>query len=577
MPRVRSRDRFIADNITEWVTPLDGTAHLHVHWETPNEEIIDIPTPAPIQEPAPTICAISWETLTTDTTYHKGVYTIHSRYAEEYIIAEDTDELIEKANALYLEDEAIRVSEGCETETCEDCWNNTQHWRNSVNGWYICMDCISNYTRCEDCREYSHDDNVTELANWDYVCESCYEDHYFQCDECWEHYHNDYDTWDAICENCQEEGGDWVAAISWTDDTDIKTWSCRGSSIRWCLWSKGLTNEQVWAEQTSYKLSPVTKAFIKKRYSRHTVEFENVYKHKEINDTFNICVDKQSQKDIKRYFSEIKQRQRMDRYVSIATQQKNKYRNFNMEKLDWDKVEYSTTTIFWKKKTVNEPAATTFKYMEKLAANMNSWFSKAMFVKDSKFKVVMSNEQNHKVEALEKNEIFWTCQSVNNCRKSDWDWDTWYSRGAFDLIANGCNAPILIYDWTKLVWRILVRFMYDKDQKEFLFIDRLYSTWTLVDDKKEVYNKIVETLIDKWYSIIVSTSSAHDSSVYNFLKQDNKTLTFTEHTDVLRQPVRRKQWDTYYGYYSDSWTRCYSNEEWNIYDVACMTKFLVTK
>jgi len=75
----------------------------------------------------------------------------------------------------------------------------------------VCVSCRDdNYTYCDYCGEYHYNDNVTQVANGDYVCDDCLERHYIYCEEC-EEYHlsdNIHCATDSngrtvnVCEDC---------------------------------------------------------------------------------------------------------------------------------------------------------------------------------------------------------------------------------------------------------------------------------------------------------------------------------------------------------------------------------------
>lgn len=79
---------------------------------------------------------------------------------------------------------------------------------------YVCEDCLERfYYRCEECGEYHHYDDCTEVNDGVWVCQSCLEESYTQCDDCGRWCHNDYiyrafkdgNTWRAeraVCEDC---------------------------------------------------------------------------------------------------------------------------------------------------------------------------------------------------------------------------------------------------------------------------------------------------------------------------------------------------------------------------------------
>ena len=94
--------------------------------------------------------------------------------------------------------------------------------------------------------------------------------------------------------------------------------------------------------------------------------------------------------------------------------------------------------------------------------------------------------------------------------------------------------------------------MYDKQWQEYILIDRLYHNWNFWNSmmKWQIYKWIVEDLKKKWYKVIASPYSAHDSSTYSYLA----SLWMKSDTIIkdLCQPLRRLVRG--YGYYCDWWT-----------------------
>ena len=83
------------------------------------------------------------------------------------------------------------------TETCYECGCRIAQedccWVYNSDGEYVavCPDCSCDYyTFCDACNERHHNDNVTRLANGDYVCNDCLESTCFQCGDCGEWFWN---------------------------------------------------------------------------------------------------------------------------------------------------------------------------------------------------------------------------------------------------------------------------------------------------------------------------------------------------------------------------------------------------
>ena len=165
---------------------------------------------------------------------------------------------------------------------------------------------------------------------------------------------------------------------------------------------------------------------------------------------------------------------------------------------------------------------------------------------------VLSSDLQHKLLAFQSNHRFGSCQKSEN-------YDS-YAAWAYDAVTNGCNCPILIYrSWDKNpLGRITCRVMYDNDWKEYLLLERLYHDWTLWsnDIRWKMYASIAHDLKCKWYNVIASNYSAHDSSTYSYLARFG--LSSKNKIKNLCQPLR--QLVNWYGYYCDGWTEVYHKD-----------------
>lgn len=164
----------------------------------------------------------------------------------------------------------------------------------------------------------------------------------------------------------------------------------------------------------------------------------------------------------------------------------------------------------------------------------------------------LSSDLEHKMLAFKSNKLFGSCQKSEN-------YDS-YAAWAYDAVTNGCNLPILIYKgWEdKPMWRITCRVMYDKDWKEYLLLERLYHNGTLgdCDVRGKMYAKIAHDLKCKWYNVIASNYSAHDSSTYSYLAR--YWLSSNTIVEDLVQPLR--QTPNGYWYYCDWGTEVLHND-----------------
>lgn len=107
---------------------------------------------------------------------------------------------------LLLEDKRITTCANCGQQLIDD----SDYMRDDVN-LVLCDDCFQdNYSQCEDCDSYYHNDNLhPHKATGKLLCEDC-ESNYIYCDDCNEAlqkededcYYNDNNN--RICESCQD-------------------------------------------------------------------------------------------------------------------------------------------------------------------------------------------------------------------------------------------------------------------------------------------------------------------------------------------------------------------------------------
>ncbi len=72
----------------------------------------------------------------------------------------------------------------------------------------VCEDCASEMIECNNCGDYVHDRDSEETQDGP-VCNSCFEEHYFHCEDCENIFHERFkylnDRDEPVCENCLEE------------------------------------------------------------------------------------------------------------------------------------------------------------------------------------------------------------------------------------------------------------------------------------------------------------------------------------------------------------------------------------
>jgi hypothetical protein len=74
---------------------------------------------------------------------------------------------------------------------CDDCLSWVVDTCTTQSGEVVCDACRDNYSRCEECEEVVHLDNINTIYDGDrYVCDSCIQRNYTWCDQCGT-YHSD--------------------------------------------------------------------------------------------------------------------------------------------------------------------------------------------------------------------------------------------------------------------------------------------------------------------------------------------------------------------------------------------------
>lgn len=96
---------------------------------------------------------------------------------------------------------------------CECCQEYVREddaqWVKSVNG-YVCNSCLDEYfIQCDYCGEYVRQIDANPIGNGDYICEDCFADNYSICSECGAYFPNDELHWkengEGVCDGCWEE------------------------------------------------------------------------------------------------------------------------------------------------------------------------------------------------------------------------------------------------------------------------------------------------------------------------------------------------------------------------------------
>jgi len=93
-----------------------------------------------------------------------------------------------------------------EIKTCYDCGEEIEGEFYEYDGNYICQDCYENYYfMCEDCGKIEHQDNGYWIKDAEkLVCENCADNNYYCCEDCGEWYENTtyIEHHGEVCEHC---------------------------------------------------------------------------------------------------------------------------------------------------------------------------------------------------------------------------------------------------------------------------------------------------------------------------------------------------------------------------------------
>jgi formylmethanofuran dehydrogenase subunit E len=139
----------------------------------------------------------------------------------------DCGEYHDPEDMTYIDDHGY-VCEDCLSDYsyCEDCdcyyHNDDIHRVYGARGWerYVCDSCLDNYSQCEHCEEYFHSDNVREIDG-NCVCDKCVENgDYTICDDCGDWHHHNYvrevdGEW--VCDDCLDSG-------EYSECSDCRDW-----------------------------------------------------------------------------------------------------------------------------------------------------------------------------------------------------------------------------------------------------------------------------------------------------------------------------------------------------------------
>lgn len=421
------------------------------------------------------------------------------------------------------EDDAVKC------DCCEAIWLNNDY--TNVEWWnkMVCKSCLDeSYFRCNHCHEYIHNDESIYVENLGSVCNDCVNNSsdFGYCERCENYFHNDDMATSRRCSWCSNDDDD--------DDVEEKDWKIAWSSNWKWLPTQEFYDCPQWVKDFLYDLYGYTPNIKLSKYRDINLSHEIDFKNKLAERMF---IWRQEWKEIRNTNE--------TRTISDT----NKYSSLSVKCIDsdWVNVTYEYIDNLWYKKVKTESIYSVHDYYKKIYwKNMlDNEIDKNKFC-ETKFDLVLSNDIDHKIKlALANWYAFSSCQTeeyINSYAKWIWDW-----------FNNWCNIPISLKVNWNIVGRMLTRLFIDKDNKEYLFMDRLYLNDMYSQQRKELYYKIALRL-KEYFRVIVPRYSAHDTSVYwvlsDYLPDENK-LKFIDGESSLRQPLRYL-WSIYRWYYHDS-------------------------
>jgi hypothetical protein len=117
----------------------------------------------------------------------------------------DCGDPIDEDDVIWIDDEPYCRHCVSWCEYCETYHRNDRYYVRNYG--YVCEDCIDNFTYCEECNEWVHNDDIVYVNDdWDHpVCSRCYDYNYRECEECGKVEHKDAmhrHNGEWYCDNC---------------------------------------------------------------------------------------------------------------------------------------------------------------------------------------------------------------------------------------------------------------------------------------------------------------------------------------------------------------------------------------
>jgi hypothetical protein len=121
-----------------------------------------------------------------------------------------TDEDMHHEICMATDSDVHTICDDCMAEMvkCSDCEEYLPKCDATVvdEDEWVCEACMENYNKCTDCGGYFSDDNfVCDHGNNMHICQGCYENNYFTCEDCCHICHVDYYGEDGHCGECWKD------------------------------------------------------------------------------------------------------------------------------------------------------------------------------------------------------------------------------------------------------------------------------------------------------------------------------------------------------------------------------------
>lgn len=146
--------------------------------------------------------------------YYKKDCWVKDRCTLKEELTEDQLQQLQDYPQEFIDDYGITVCENCHTIIG---LNANQDYTEAGGNYYCDGECAEEdgWSWCCDCNEWVDSCDTYTTHYGDTICQNCYEDNYFTCDNCGEIFHNDYAHWDdygdcVYCDDCWSENEEGI-------------------------------------------------------------------------------------------------------------------------------------------------------------------------------------------------------------------------------------------------------------------------------------------------------------------------------------------------------------------------------